>query len=488
LKNVHFDQFEYLDISHNQLTGMIPSCFQRFEDYPRVQYYISDNQISGIDEIVCSLNIYECNGILCHPKQYNTHGRQESDDDHCLPCPSAQFYGATTCENEEAISPEIMTDTPNTPEASSPTQQLPIPGMQRTPKTNPTIAPITQDQTDVEIKQDRLVLVKLYEACEGSKWYRHQNWTRTSSICDWEGIKCAKGTEYVESISLASNNLKREPPSEILMLPYLSKLVLYNNPLGSFDFSYISQAKNLTTLLLDATGLTSIAGVEKAPNLKKLNLRYNSLEGELPVELKELKSLKFLSLSNNMLEGPLPDIFEEMPNLEILLLESNRFSGELNTFKLPPNIRLVDLSDNAFSGPIEPSFLSNFPSTDHIEIDLSDNDLEGMVPPTFARFERINLLLKGNYIEGVAPELCVKALWNDGDVGAFGCDGILCPRKYWAPFGRSTKEHICDKCLSARYYGTALCEDEKSSDASRQQKLSFVTFTMMFLVPSLVTI
>jgi Leucine-rich repeat (LRR) protein len=173
-------------------------------------------------------------------------------------------------------------------------------------------------------------------------------------------------------------------------------LVLYNNPLGSFDFSEISCTKNQTTFLLDATGLTSISSVEKAPNLNKLNLRYNSLEGELPVELRELESLRFLSLSNNMYEGLLPDIFEDMPNLETLLLESNRFSGELSTFKLSSKLRLVDLSNNEFLGPIESSFLSNFPSTEHIEVDLSDNKLVGIIPPTFARFEKINLLLKGN--------------------------------------------------------------------------------------------
>merc|ERR1712194_913576 len=329
------------------------------------------------------------------------------------------------------------------------------------------------------VVDDRQILTNLYKECGGGKWYRRKNWTKTASICDWEGIRCVKGTEFVESISLASNNLNGEPPSDILTLPHLSKLILYNNPLGDFDFSHISQAKNLTTLLLDATGLTSIAGIEKAPKLRKLNLRYNSLEGELPIELKELKSLKFLSLSNNMFEGPLPDIFEEMPNLETLLLESNRFSGQLSSFKLPPKLRLVDLSDNEFSGPIEPSFLSNFPSTEQIEVDLSDNELEGLVPETFARFERVNLLLKGNYIEGIAPELCVKTQWNDGDVGAFGCDGLLCPYKHWAPFGRSTKAHLCEECKSAHYFGAAICEDpitSKSTSSASSQSMRLIPF------------
>jgi len=160
-------------------------------------------------------------------------------------------------------------------------------------------------------------------------------------------------------------------------------------------------------------------------------------------------------------------------------LESNRFSGELSTFKLPPKLRLVDLSDNEFSGLIEPSFLSSSPSTEHIEVDLSDNMFTGIVPPTFARFERINLLLKGNFIEGVSPELCVKTLWNDGDVGAFGCDGLLCPHKHWAPFGRSTKAHLCEECKSAHYFGAAICEDpitSKSTSSASSQSMRLIPF------------
>lgn len=186
-----------------------------------------------------------------------------------------------------------------------------------------------------------------------------------------------------------------------------------------------------------------------------------------------------------MYEGPLPDIFEDMNYLETLLLESNRFSGELSTFKLPPKLRLVDLSDNEFSGLIEPSFLSSSPSTEHIEVDLSDNMFTGIVPPTFARFERINLLLRGNFIEGVSPELCVKTLWNDGDVGAFGCDGLLCPHKHWAPFGRSTKAHLCEECKSAHYFGAAICEDpitSKSTSSASSQSMRLIPFILPLFI------
>merc|ERR1712157_466804 len=260
-------------------------------------------------------------------------------------------------------------------------------------------------------------------------------------------------------------------------------------PLSGFDFSYISRATNLTTLLLDATGLSSIKGIGKAAQLKKLNLRFNNLKGNLPIELRKLESLHFLSLSNNMFEGPLPDIFEDMEDLEVLLLEHNRFSGELSTFTLPKKLNLLDLSDNEFSGPIEVSFLSKFPSNEQLEIDLSDNMLTGTVPSTFARFERINLLLKGNFIVGVSPELCVKTLWNEGDVGVYGCDGILCPSKSWAPMGRSTKTQICEMCHSANYYGSATCIStgaltKGASDAMSRFKASYIT---LFLSSAILT-
>jgi hypothetical protein len=99
-------------------------------------------------------------------------------------------------------------------------------------------------------------------------------------------------------------------------------------------------------------------------NIEALNLRKNSLSGQLPSSLKNFSNtLSWLDLGENMFHGPLPLwIGDSLHELRILSLKSNYFNGSV-----PPNLcylrqlHVLDLSLNNLSGEI-PTCVNNFTS------------------------------------------------------------------------------------------------------------------------------
>jgi len=70
----------------------------------------------------------------------------------------------------------------------------------------------------------------------------------------------------------------------------------------------------------------------------------------------------------------------------------------------------------------------------------------------------------------MSEELCFKKKWNDGDVGRYGCDGLICPPGTYNNLGRRNEdENLCKTCDVAKYYGSVECSlypEGSSSSAS----------------------
>ncbi|XP_023762042.1 receptor-like protein EIX1 [Lactuca sativa] len=119
------------------------------------------------------------------------------------------------------------------------------------------------------------------------------------------------------------------------------------------------------------------------PNIKHLDLGYNSFKGPLPV-LQNMTSLTFLSLSgfNHSLTWNFPNLLSIIPSLSELHLSGCGLHGthlsspHLN-FSTLSNIQRLDLSDNPLGG-IFPSFLTNMSSLE--VLDLSYTMLNSSLP------------------------------------------------------------------------------------------------------------
>jgi len=417
--------FEYADLSSNHISGAIPA---ELAQAGLQNIKLEDNLISGIQAYCDAWNDqlkaqFGCDAILCPPDTFSPEGRQETDHEACSPCPGAKYFGTTACDGDYD-------------------KELP------------------PSATDMTAESERHILEKLYDATDGYRWNDNKNWKKDGSFCNWKGVKCApNGAETVTEINLGANNVKGSPPAELFRLPNLRVLSLYSNPLSTFSFSEMERSQSLEELLLDATGIASVDGVGRSKVLKRLNLRFNNLVGSFPKEFTELKTLETLNLAHNRLVGTLPATLQDMENLQTLLLSGNSFQGKLNDAIFPTSIRLLDFSENELSGSIPAFFLAGVPEDMKLDIDLHDNLLTGFVPEALTRFDNMNLLLADNFISGIEKDVCQKRGWNDGDVGKYGCNGLLCPAGQFAPNGRQSSDSTkCIPCPSSKFLGATSCD------------------------------
>nr|POE93942.1 receptor-like protein 12 [Quercus suber] len=247
-------------------------------------------------------------------------------------------------------------------------------------------------------------------------------------------------------------------PEKIFQVLTLQTLDLSNNellqgslpeflPSGSFQSLQLS-VTSFSGTLPDSIGKIDSLIWKDLLKLVKLDLGYNSLEGNIPDSLFFLPSLRTLLLSNNQfsgrlefnvsshllntldlssnnLEGPVPMSVFELRNLKILSLSSNNFSGsfQLNKIQQLRNLFNLDLSYNSLSIEyIETSSSSSFPQISTLKLascklktapdflinrskltmlDLSNNEIPGNIPNWIQNLTNLLYLnLSHNLLEG----------------------------------------------------------------------------------------
>ena len=131
------------------------------------------------------------------------------------------------------------------------------------------------------------------------------NWSATTPITQWDGVKIDGTPQRVNRLSLESMKLTGEIPKELGSLANLQRLWLWDNQLTG-------------EIPPELGGLF---------NLQDLWLGDNQLTGEIPKELGSLANLQRLSLWGNQLTGEIPTELENLSNLQDLFLGGNQFDG-----------------------------------------------------------------------------------------------------------------------------------------------------------------
>lgn len=134
-----------------------------------------------------------------------------------------------------------------------------------------------------------------------------------------------------------------------------------------------------------------------------VNLSYNRLLGELPLEVGECETLWYLDVAGNRLTGSIPESTGALTNLVILNLSRNQLRGGI-PWQLGelPNLEGLFLDNNFLSGSM-PSSLGNLSSL--VMLDLSYNSLSGSIPKELGNLSQLkSLLLNHNSLSGSIPK------------------------------------------------------------------------------------
>ena len=236
------------------------------------------------------------------------------------------------------------------------------------------------------------ILAAIYEATNGPKWLRNDNWLTDAPLGEWYGVNTDSDGQVTE-LHLHYNFLQGQIPPEIGGLSSLASLglggsyaltgplpeELFDLPeltylhLGSFNLGgalppQIGRLTQLETLSLRSAGLGGPlpSEITQLPNLNSLDLSYNDLIGSIPQELGELTGLQTLRLGYNEFTGEIPAELGDLTNLRRLYLDNNRLDGAI-----PEELaRLVNLQTLA----------------------LHENDLEGALPAALGALTELESL------------------------------------------------------------------------------------------------
>ncbi|XP_074576076.1 receptor-like protein 54 [Curcuma longa] len=184
----------------------------------------------------------------------------------------------------------------------------------------------------------------------------------------------------LEILVLSATNFSGALPESTGNLKALSKLQLSN---CSFSGSIPPSMANLTQMVRLDLSLNSFSGVipptDQWSKIADINLSHNNLTGKIPSFLSKdgFRDLRKIDMRNNSLSGPIPVSLFALPSLQVLSLSQNKLSGLLNNFQnASPSLTTVDLSDNSLEGPV-PESLFNLSGLKVLS--LASNNFDGLL-------------------------------------------------------------------------------------------------------------
>ncbi len=205
------------------------------------------------------------------------------------------------------------------------------------------------------------------------------NWSEGTAIAEWEGITLQGSPERVTTLNLSDGGLDGELP-DLSGLASLDRLDLRDNSLTGDIPSSFGDMTNLTYLYLHSNELDGAIPSELGgmSSLRYLWLHSNELTGSLPSGLGNLDNLRDLNLYGNQLSGAIPAGIGDLGNLTHLRLHRNELTGAIpSELGNLDSLRFIWLHGNMLDGSI-PASLGSLENLEGLW--LSENNLTGTIP------------------------------------------------------------------------------------------------------------
>jgi Leucine-rich repeat (LRR) protein len=253
-------------------------------------------------------------------------------------------------------------------------------------------------------KEERTVLIDLFNQTQGTQWIWHTNWLdQYKNEYYWYGVTVPKNN--VTRLALPENALDGDLPDNLNQLTQLQSIDLSKNQITGPLPDNISQLNKLTFLDISGNQLVdTLSGeISQLDKLTHMALACNQFYGSIPQSIGNMQQLQYLNFGRNKLIGKVPVTFANLIHLTTMNISYNQLNGMLPDFiDQMTSLRQVDLSHNQFMGTIPDSFMR---ATYLEEIRLSANQLDGAIPDGFNEFDHLQILdLSNNQFLGAIPK------------------------------------------------------------------------------------
>ncbi|KAJ8774345.1 hypothetical protein K2173_011594 [Erythroxylum novogranatense] len=183
--------------------------------------------------------------------------------------------------------------------------------------------------------------------------------------------------------------------------------------------------------------------ISRLQNLEFLDLSSNELTGSLPPSIGNLNSLKYVSLSDNKLTGDIPPTIVHCTMLSVIRMGGNSFNSSIPEGLFELGLEDVDFSNNKLAGSIPPGSSKFFASirtldlsrnnlSGHVSeamglssslryLNLSSNNLKSRMQPELGYFQNLTVVdLRNSALFGSIPaDICqsrsLRILQLDGN-------------------------------------------------------------------------
>ncbi|GLU15256.1 hypothetical protein SLE2022_317620 [Rubroshorea leprosula] len=188
--------------------------------------------------------------------------------------------------------------------------------------------------------------------------------------------------------------------------PYLRYFIFSSCNIDKFP-SFLGKVESLQGLDLPnnkISGQIHKWEIEGMMSLYTLNLSYNFLSG---IDSFGFGLLQTVDLRFNLLQGSLPILSTNWNSMEQLLISGNNLTGEIPSSCCSfSSLAVLDLANNSLEGKI-PECLRNL--SDLFNLDLQMNKFHGKIPNSFVNMSELRTLhLNDNQLEGLLPQSLVN--------------------------------------------------------------------------------